>query len=135
AALLLVRQNLLRVRELDSQARAGLAVGDHASQVQIDDQRGAAARARHLTLGLQLWHRFSRHEGMIRKTLRVVTYNIHRCRGLDGRTVPRRSIDVLRSLDADIIALQEVIGAGTEGSSHAEEIGAGLGMGWVIASV
>jgi endonuclease/exonuclease/phosphatase family metal-dependent hydrolase len=72
---------------------------------------------------------------MIRKTLRVVTYNIHRCRGLDGRTLPYRAIDVLRSLDADIIALQEVIGAGPNGSSQAEEIGAGLGMGWVMASV
>jgi len=71
---------------------------------------------------------------MIRKTLRVVTYNIHRCRGLDGRTLPSRAIDVLRSLDPDIVALQEVIGAGPNGSSHAEEIGAALGMGWVMAA-
>jgi endonuclease/exonuclease/phosphatase family metal-dependent hydrolase len=72
---------------------------------------------------------------MIRKTLRVVTYNIHRGRGLDGRTLPQRAVEVLRSLNADIIALQEVIGAGPDGSGHAEEIGAGLGMGWVMASV
>ena len=72
---------------------------------------------------------------MIRKTLRIVTYNIHRCRGMDGRTLPHRCIDVLRSLNADIIALQEVIGAGTGGSGHAEAIGAGLGMGWVMAPV
>jgi endonuclease/exonuclease/phosphatase family metal-dependent hydrolase len=72
---------------------------------------------------------------MIRKTLRVVTYNIHRCRGLDGRTNPQRAIDVLRGLNADIIALQEVIGAGPNDSGHAEAIGAGLGMGWVMASV
>ena len=71
---------------------------------------------------------------MNRRTLRVVTYNIHRCRGLDGRTVPTRTIDVLASLDADLIALQEVIGAGPHGSGHAEEIGAALGMGWVMAS-
>jgi len=70
---------------------------------------------------------------MIRKTLRVVTYNIHRCRGLDGRTLPHRAIDVLLSLNADIIALQEVIGAGSGGSGHAEEIGARLGMGWVMS--
>ena len=70
---------------------------------------------------------------MIRKTLRVVTYNIHRCRGLDGRTLPHRAIEVLLTLNADIIALQEVIGAGSGDSSHAEEIGAGLGMGWVMA--
>ena len=72
---------------------------------------------------------------MIRKTLRVVTYNIHRCRGLDGRTNPQRAIEVLRGLNADIIALQEVIGAGPNDSGHAEAIGAGLGMGWVMASV
>ena len=72
---------------------------------------------------------------MIRKTLRIVTYNIHRCRGMDGRTLPHRCIDVLRSLNADIIALQEVIGAGPSGSGHAEAIGAGLGMGWVMAPV
>ena len=71
---------------------------------------------------------------MHRKTLRVVTYNIHRCRGMDGRTVPERSIEVLSSLKADIIALQEVIGAGPDDSGHAAEIGAALGMGWVMAS-
>ncbi len=70
---------------------------------------------------------------MIRRTLRVVTYNIHRCRGMDGRTLPHRAIDVLCSLNADVIALQEVIGAGPGGYSQAEEIGAGLGMGWVMA--
>src|SRR5438477_1998403 len=105
------------------------------AEVQVDDQRGAAAWAQHVALRLELWHGFFRHEVMIRKTLRVVTYNIHRCRGLDGRTLPHRAIDVLRSLDADIIALQEVVGAGPNGSSQAEEIGAGLGMGWVMASV
>ncbi|HEY7509869.1 MAG TPA: endonuclease/exonuclease/phosphatase family protein [Vicinamibacteria bacterium] len=41
--------------------------------------------------------------------LRVVTYNVHRCRGLDGRTRPSRIVEVLREVDADIIALQEVV--------------------------
>lgn len=72
---------------------------------------------------------------MIRKTLRIVTYNIHRCRGMDGRTLPYRAIDVLGGLQADVIALQEVLGAGPNDSGHAEEIGAALGMGWVMASV
>ena len=49
--------------------------------------------------------------------------------------MPSRIIDVLREVDADVIALQEVIGAGPEGAGQAEEIGAGLGMGWVMASV
>jgi endonuclease/exonuclease/phosphatase family metal-dependent hydrolase len=66
--------------------------------------------------------------------VRVVTYNIHRCRGLDRRTRPERIADVLAGVDADIIALQEVIGSGTSGPGHAELIGAYLGMGWVMAS-
>lgn len=40
---------------------------------------------------------------------RVVTYNIHKCRGLDHRVRPGRIADVLREIDADIIALQEVL--------------------------
>lgn len=68
-----------------------------------------------------------------RAAIRVATYNIHRCRGLDGRTRPDRIANVLRAIDADIVALQEVIGAGPHGGGHAEEIGAALGMGWVMA--
>jgi endonuclease/exonuclease/phosphatase family metal-dependent hydrolase len=65
--------------------------------------------------------------------LRIVTYNIHRCRGLDGRTRPDRIAAVLATIDADVVALQEVMGAGPRGGSHAEELGAALGMGWVMA--
>jgi len=53
---------------------------------------------------------------------------------MDRRTRPDRIAAVLRTVNADVIALQEVIGAGPDGSSHAEEIGASLGMGWVMAS-
>ena len=66
--------------------------------------------------------------------VRVVTYNIHRSRGLDRRTRPQRIAAVLESLAPDIVALQEVIGPGLSGPGHAEEIGAALGMGWVMAS-
>jgi endonuclease/exonuclease/phosphatase family metal-dependent hydrolase len=69
------------------------------------------------------------------RTLRVATYNIHRCRGMDGRTSAERVAGVIKSIDADIVALQEVIGAGPTSGGHAEEIGAMLGMGWVMASV
>jgi len=71
---------------------------------------------------------------LLRKTIRIVTYNIHRCRGMDRRTLPERTAAVLHAIDADIIALQEVVGAGPNGGGHAEEIGAALGMGWVMAS-
>ncbi len=40
--------------------------------------------------------------------LRVMTYNIHSCIGMDGRTSPERVARVIAAADADIIALQEV---------------------------
>ena len=66
--------------------------------------------------------------------VRIATYNIHRCRGMDRRVDPARIVEVLRDINADVIALQEVIGAGPTGSGQAEEIGAALGMGWVMNS-
>lgn len=68
-----------------------------------------------------------------RTPLRIVTYNVHRSRGMDRRTRPDRVAAVLRAIDADVIALQEVVGAGPVGGSHIEAIGAALGMGWVMA--
>jgi endonuclease/exonuclease/phosphatase family metal-dependent hydrolase len=41
--------------------------------------------------------------------LRVVTYNVHKCRGLDGRTSAARIAEVLGEVNADVIALQEVL--------------------------
>ncbi|HTM05355.1 MAG TPA: endonuclease/exonuclease/phosphatase family protein [Vicinamibacterales bacterium] len=67
------------------------------------------------------------------RTLRVATYNVHRSRGLDGRTIPARIAEVIRTIEPDVIALQEVVGAGPSSQGHAEEIGALLGMGWVMA--
>src|SRR6202011_5486287 len=67
------------------------------------------------------------------RRLRIATYNIHRCRGLDGRTRPDRIAAVLRAVNADVVALQEVIGPGAQGGGHAEALGAALGMGWVMA--
>jgi endonuclease/exonuclease/phosphatase family metal-dependent hydrolase len=50
--------------------------------------------------------------------IRVVTYNVHKCRGLDRRVRPERIVEVLREIDADIIALQEVLSA--DGSQREE---------------
>lgn len=44
-----------------------------------------------------------------RRSFRVVTYNVHKCRGLDRRVSPRRIVRVLEAIDADIIGLQEVV--------------------------
>jgi endonuclease/exonuclease/phosphatase family metal-dependent hydrolase len=40
--------------------------------------------------------------------VRVASYNIHKCRGVDRKRDPKRIADVIHSLDADVIALQEV---------------------------
>lgn len=67
------------------------------------------------------------------RAVRVATYNIHRGRGLDGRTRIERIAGVLASIDADIVALQEVVGASPLKPGQAAELGAALGMGWVMA--
>ena len=67
------------------------------------------------------------------RTVRVATYNIHRGRGLDGRTKLERVASVLASIDADVVALQEVVGASPLKPGQAAELGAALGMGWVMA--
>jgi len=41
--------------------------------------------------------------------LRVVTYNVHKCRGLDRRTTATRIAEVLLEIQPDIAALQEVL--------------------------
>lgn len=43
------------------------------------------------------------------RRLRIATYNVHKCRGLDARVRPERIAAVLRELEADVIALQEVL--------------------------
>ena len=43
-------------------------------------------------------------------SFRIATYNIHKCRGLDRRVRPKRIADVLKEINADVIALQEVVG-------------------------
>jgi len=40
--------------------------------------------------------------------LRVASYNIHQCVGLDGHRSPARIAEVLQEIDADLVALQEV---------------------------
>ena len=46
---------------------------------------------------------------MSANTVRIVTYNIHKCRGVDRRTDPLRIAAVLRELGPDIAALHEVL--------------------------
>lgn len=41
------------------------------------------------------------------RSLRVMTYNVHSCIGLDGQVSPERIARVIRGFDPDIVALQE----------------------------
>src|SRR6202162_1810484 len=61
---------------------------------------------------------------------RIATYNIHKCRGVDGRTHPERIARVLEEVNADIVSLQEVLSnAGPAASDHQADYLAGrLGM-------
>jgi endonuclease/exonuclease/phosphatase family metal-dependent hydrolase len=51
---------------------------------------------------------------------RIVTYNVHKCRGMDGRVMPSRIVEVLAQVDADIVALQEVF-SGSNVSRQADQ--------------
>ncbi|MBS0360912.1 MAG: endonuclease/exonuclease/phosphatase family protein [Proteobacteria bacterium] len=61
---------------------------------------------------------------------RIVTYNVHRCVGNDRRLDVARIVDVLASLEPDIVALQE-LDVGRRRTGHvdqAHEIAQGLDM-------
>ena len=59
-------------------------------------------------------------------TLTVATYNVHRCVGLDGRKDPERTLSVLRDLDADVLALQELEWGHEEALDRLERFGEAL---------
>jgi endonuclease/exonuclease/phosphatase family metal-dependent hydrolase len=62
-------------------------------------------------------------------TLRIASYNIHACRGWDGRQDVDRVAAVLREIEADVIGLQEVESRhGRSTIDQAEALGEALGM-------
>jgi len=69
--------------------------------------------------------------------LRVVTYNVHKCRGLDRRVRPERIVEVLGEIDADVIALQEVVsrGGGERHHDQASFIATELGMHTALGKI
>ena len=72
-----------------------------------------------------------------RATLRVATYNVHKCKGFDRRTKPERIGAVLRELDADLLCLQEVVHAPAAGALHdqAQELARMLPeYGWMFGA-
>jgi endonuclease/exonuclease/phosphatase family metal-dependent hydrolase len=64
--------------------------------------------------------------------VRVATYNVHSCIGLDGKMSPHRIARVLAQCDADIIALQEldVRRQRTQGRDQVAEIAQELNMAY-----
>ena len=68
-------------------------------------------------------------------SFRITTYNIHKCRGLDRRVRPKRIAEVLKEIDADVVALQEVVGLDEAAREHnqvaaiAEELGLDFRIG------
>lgn len=66
--------------------------------------------------------------------LRAATYNIHKCKGLDGRVKPARIVEVLRQIDADIMGLQEVVSVenGTRDHEQGRYIAEELGMHYAL---
>ncbi|MDN2578510.1 endonuclease/exonuclease/phosphatase family protein [Aquibium sp. ELW1220] len=63
--------------------------------------------------------------------LRIVTYNVHRCLGVDGRLSPGRIAEVIAETKADVVALQEldVRRVRSGGIDQAEAVARELGMG------
>lgn len=60
--------------------------------------------------------------------LRIASYNVHACVGRDGRFDPMRIASVIESLDADVIALQEVEDRSFEGTRVTDFLAAHLDM-------
>ena len=58
--------------------------------------------------------------------LRIATYNVHKCKGLDGRVSVDRIQRVLEELGADILALQEIF------YTQAEHLAQALGWHWAF---
>jgi endonuclease/exonuclease/phosphatase family metal-dependent hydrolase len=60
--------------------------------------------------------------------LRLASYNIHAGVGTDHRFNPQRQASVLQSLNADVIALQEVVSVGPDGFALLDKLAAHCGM-------
>ena len=61
---------------------------------------------------------------------RILTYNVHRCLGTDGRLSPERIADVIAAYEPDVVALQELdVGRlRSGGGDQAHAIARALGM-------
>ena len=68
------------------------------------------------------------------RLLRIASYNVHKCTGMDFRRDPERVAAVIRSLDADIVSLQEVLSdPGDVPSSQVRFLAEKTGMHMAVA--
>ncbi len=82
-------------------------------------------------------HRHAVKEPRSSRLLRVMTYNVHRCIGLDGKVAPERIARIIARHELDIIALQELdVGRQrTHGIDQAERIARLLRMSYYFHPV
>ena len=52
----------------------------------------------------------------------MATYNVHKCRGIDWKVRPERILKVIREMDADILAVQEVLAEQAERLAEGAEM-------------
>jgi endonuclease/exonuclease/phosphatase family metal-dependent hydrolase len=77
-------------------------------------------------------NKYGKYDESVRKTLRVGTFNLHGCKGLDGRKDVDRTAKCLENLD--FAALEEVHGPGFfGGEDQAALLGKRLKMAWLFA--
>jgi endonuclease/exonuclease/phosphatase family metal-dependent hydrolase len=77
-----------------------------------------------------IWDATARGE----RPLRIASYNVHKCTGMDSRKDPERVAEVIRSLDADIISLQEVLSdPGNAASAQMRYLAEKTGMYMAVA--
>lgn len=79
----------------------------------VEPRADGSLRPMKLREGVQrhLWRRpaaVARRPVAATQQLRLLTYNVHYCIGMDGRLAPRRIARVIEQTDADIVAMQEL---------------------------
>jgi endonuclease/exonuclease/phosphatase family metal-dependent hydrolase len=60
--------------------------------------------------------------------MKIVTYNIHKARGMDGRVSTKRIAEVLAGLNPDVVALQEIFSTNNKKEGQVESLAAVLEM-------
>jgi endonuclease/exonuclease/phosphatase family metal-dependent hydrolase len=56
------------------------------------------------------------------KVIRIATYNVHRCRGMDRRVSVARVAEVIAALDADVVAVQEMLRGSDPDDETADQV-------------